>query len=344
MPYQESNIFSNLAAGTYDVNVKDSEGIIFTVVSILGTPSSLDVGTSSDGTSMTINVSGGTAPYMYNVNGSNYQSSNVFTSLPNGQYTFGIQDANGCETTIMGTINVLVSATASTTSVSCFNGADGTLTVGNVEGGTAPYLYSLDNVNFVSGNEFTGLSSGIHTVYVMDASGNVLNAGTFTIGNAPNLSVTAMTDDNNITATGLGGTGNLQYSINANDFQMSNVFTNVTNGNYVITVIDENGCLAETGDILIDFTSINELDFDLSFDLFPNPNDGQFTIELNQSTEQKLTLHIFDVTGKLVQDIRLDKNNIYLKSEINVSHLPAGSYEVLLSDGEMFGRKRFVKM
>ena len=85
-------------------------------------------------------------------------------------------------------------------------------------------------------------------------------------------------------------------------------------------------------------------DFDLSFDLFPNPTQDQLNIELNQPTEQKLSFQIFDVTGKLVQEVQFTKNNSYLKEQVDVSRLAAGSYEVLLSDGEMFGRGRFVKM
>ena len=119
---------------------------------------------------------------------------------------------------------------------------------------------------------------------------------------------------------------------------------NLPNDTYTITVIDENGCTSTTGDILVDFTSLNEIDFDLSFDLFPNPTQDQLNIELNQPTEQKLSFQIFDVTGKLVQEVQFTKNNSYLKEQVDVSRLAAGSYEVLLSDGEMFGRGRFVKM
>ena len=89
---------------------------------------------------------------------------------------------------------------------------------------------------------------------------------------------------------------------------------------------------------------MNEIDFELSFNLFPNPTQDQLSIELNQSTEQKLSFQIFDITGKLVQAVQFSKNNTYLKEQVDVSRLAAGSYEVLLSDGELFGRGRFVKM
>ncbi|MFK7771358.1 MAG: reprolysin-like metallopeptidase [Saprospiraceae bacterium] len=343
--YQTDNTFSDLAADIYTVEVKDAMGNIVTTNSVtIDNPDEIIASSTLIGNEVTIDAIGGTGTLSYSSDGTNFQASNIFLGLANSTYTFTIMDANGCTVTTMETINLIQSAAVATTPTSCENGEDGTLTVSDVVGGVAPYLYSIDNNNFVSSTEFTGLPSGNYTVYVMDASGNTFNAGSYTIGGAPSLSVTGMINDNSITATGLGGTGALQYSINGTDFQTNPEFLNLMNGTYTITVIDENGCTSVSGDILIDFTSLNEIDFDLSFDLFPNPTQDQLNIELNQPTEQKLSFQIFDVTGKLVQEIQFTKNNSYLKEQVDVSRLAAGSYEVLLSDGEMLGRARFVKM
>lgn len=40
-----------------------------------------------------------------------------------------------------------------------------------VTGGTAPYKYSLNGINYQTSNVFTGLSRGLHTVYVLGADG-----------------------------------------------------------------------------------------------------------------------------------------------------------------------------
>ena len=45
----------------------------------------------------TINVSGGTAPYQYSINGFDYQNSNVFTGLTRGPYKAYVKSADGCE-------------------------------------------------------------------------------------------------------------------------------------------------------------------------------------------------------------------------------------------------------
>ncbi len=343
--YQSENTFSGLTAETYTVEVKDAMGnVISTNAVIINNPDEIIASSDLDENTVTIDATGGTGTLTYSNNGTTFQASNVFSNLMNDTYTFTIMDENGCTITTTETVNVIQSAAVATTPTLCENGNDGTLTVSNVVGGAGPYLYSIDNNNFAASTEFTGLPSGNYTVYVMDSNGNTFDAGSYSVGTAPSLSVTGMANDNNITATGLGGTGTLQYSINGTDFQASPEFLNLPNGTYMITVIDENGCTSVSVDIVVDVVGINDIDFDLSFDLFPNPTQAQLTIELNQPTERKLSFQIFDVTGKLIQEIQFSKNNSYLKEQVDVSRLAAGSYEVMLSDGEMFGRGRFVKM
>ncbi|MGO4707982.1 gliding motility-associated C-terminal domain-containing protein [Chryseobacterium sp. 2TAF14] len=52
------------------------------------------------GTTATINVTGGTAPYQYSLNGSDYQNSNVFTGLTRGPYKVYVIGRDGCQPVI----------------------------------------------------------------------------------------------------------------------------------------------------------------------------------------------------------------------------------------------------
>lgn len=45
----------------------------------------------------TINVNGGTPPYLYSINGFDYQASNIFTGLTRGPYKAYVKSADGCE-------------------------------------------------------------------------------------------------------------------------------------------------------------------------------------------------------------------------------------------------------
>ena len=49
------------------------------------------------GTTATIAVSGGSAPYLYSLDGINFQNSNIFTNVSRGNHTVYVKDKNGCE-------------------------------------------------------------------------------------------------------------------------------------------------------------------------------------------------------------------------------------------------------
>ena len=54
--------------------------------------------------------------------------------------------------------------------------ANGTLTIGVVTGGTAPYTYSVDGSAFTGTLVYTNLAAGNHTVAVKDANGCICSA------------------------------------------------------------------------------------------------------------------------------------------------------------------------
>ena len=59
---------------------------------------------------LSISVQGGLPPYQYSVNGTDFQESNHFTDLPDGDYSIFIKDGNGCEydnVTVTHVINLI---------------------------------------------------------------------------------------------------------------------------------------------------------------------------------------------------------------------------------------------
>ncbi|WP_425391241.1 SprB repeat-containing protein [Ekhidna sp.] len=55
--------------------------------------------------SITVSGSGGTAPYEYSLDGSNFQSSDQFQDLVAGSITVTVRDSDGCEAELMTTLN-----------------------------------------------------------------------------------------------------------------------------------------------------------------------------------------------------------------------------------------------
>ncbi len=94
------------------------------------------------------------------------------TQLGSGTYTATVTDGNGCRS--MTTASVIVeqvhfSALVYPEEISCFGESDGVIRVEAVEGGTAPYLYSLDGVDYQIDSTFTNLDPGNYTVWIRDA-------------------------------------------------------------------------------------------------------------------------------------------------------------------------------
>lgn len=259
-----SGNFINLAAGIYTVTVKDLNGCANTAsVTLTNTNgpqlsyTNTNASCGSNTGTVTANATGGTSPYQYSINnGATYQANNFFTGLVAGVYTLVVKDANNCINSTLVTITTspAVFITAIPAAATCGSN-NGTITAFG-SGGTAPLQYSIDGNNYQPSNIFNGVTPGTYTVYVKDASGCVATTAV-TVANSAAPTVTATSTaalcnniNGTITATGSGGLAPLQYSRDGVTFQVSNVFTGLAAGNYVITVKDASGCTNTTAVIV----------------------------------------------------------------------------------------------
>jgi gliding motility-associated-like protein len=217
------------------------------------------------------NLSGGTTPYQFSINGgTSWQASNTFSGLAAGSYTVTVKDATGLCTTAL---SVVVSSAGSPTanfnsiSTSCLGATNGTLTV-TPSSGTPPFQFSIDGGAFVSGNApftFTGLSSGNHTVLIKDATGCVSNASIIAVSSGPALTTTATSTPVlcNGTSTGLltvaipfNGTPPYQYSLDGLSWHSSNQFSGLSAGTYNIRFRESNGCQGSTSVVVTEPSTI----------------------------------------------------------------------------------------
>lgn len=95
-------------------------------------------------------------------------------------YPFGYVEVT---TTPSPPVPVIVIDSIITTGQTAAGENDGTATI-NASGGTPPYEYSLDNVNYQSSNVFGGLAFGSYSAFVR-SSANPATAAAFTIAAAP---------------------------------------------------------------------------------------------------------------------------------------------------------------
>ncbi|MCC6413434.1 MAG: proprotein convertase P-domain-containing protein [Saprospiraceae bacterium] len=245
---QTSNLFNDLSAGTYTITVTGPFG--FTATSnevVIDEPQPLQLTATAVSDMVTANGSGGTGVLEYSIDGMTFQSSNVFGPLADGVYTLTLRDESGCTKTVqvVVSVNSFVVAVQQVGGITC-NGDNNAVISVIAGGGEAPYTYSLDGLIFQSDSVFTGLGAGIYEVTVKDNSGLTIQTNAVTITEPDVVSVDAVVTLNAITAAGSGGTGILEYSIDGVNFQSSNVFTDLPNGVYTVTVQDENGCSDQT--------------------------------------------------------------------------------------------------
>jgi len=344
--YFSSGVFNNLTPGVYAVGIKDATGCSGGVNVTLSTPSSPQVSAVMQSTSCNLNngnitasVTGGVAPFEYSINGTTFQSSNVFTNLAPGNYTLYVADATKCYGTFPVTITntPLPKVTAFTIAATC-NNNDGSI-VAEGSQGVAPYTYSINGIVYQSSNIFNGLTAGFYTVYIQDARGCITTTGVSianTIGPAvTNIATTASNCGNatgSITVTASGGITPLQYSIDGINFQPSNIFSALLPGNYTVIVRDVNRCLT-TKTVSIDDNKGPQILTATTINSACGLNNGSITAaasggvaplqySINGTTYQAGTTFNSVASGSYILYVK-DVNGCIKTLPVTISNLPA---------------------
>ncbi len=249
------SILDTLSAGIYYVTVVDNSGCelmdsieILSINSpILSVVEVLNESCGEGNGSITLSVSGGTPPFLYDI-GNGPQADSIFGNLIAGIYPIIFTDATGCQDSIEVTlvnIEAPLLAVANVMNENC-NMSDGAFTVIPF-GGSPPFLYNIGNGPTGNPN-FTGLSNGFYTVVVTDDFG-CSNSISVVIFDAPPILAFAMNIANATCGLSNGSfevlvsSGIAPFSFDiGNGSTNNNTFTNLPGGDYQVTVTDFAGC------------------------------------------------------------------------------------------------------
>ncbi len=251
---------ANIVAGCYTVTVTDNNNCPASLTVCITEPpapvlpvATIDAVCFGGSGSATANPAGG-GVFTYNwSNGGNTQT----ISPHAGAYTVTATDANSCNQSASFSINEppQISITETHSNVSCFGGADGSITLTVAGGSSGSYTY-VWNPNVSTTNSALGLSVGNYDVVVSDvnqctASISVsVTSPTQVIVNATSANALCFgTSTGSVIASASGGTGAVNYTLSdGTNTQSSSTgqFNFLAAGTYTVVATDASLCTATT--------------------------------------------------------------------------------------------------
>ena len=312
----------------------------------------------SDG-SISVEVSGGTFPFTYALDGTptSTDTNPIFSGLSEGSYVVNISDANGCVFIAASSSSItepsVLQATATAIDVVCFGDDSGVIEV-NATGGTAAYGYSVNGGALGSSSSIVGLAAGAYEVTVFDANQCSAVVGGLTIdGPATAVAINGLAENpidedagGSSPYTVVGGTSPYDYSwsgpggFSSTDQDLTGLTNATQSGNYVLTVTDANGCVATQ---TITVTGLNEVNRQYNISMYPNPNNGQFVMNVEGLAGETMSYTIIDNSGRVVMMKDLGNVSSTRVEDVNMMGAAAGIYQVRLLVGSELHSLRFVK-
>lgn len=258
------NVFSGLFSGSYSITVKDSNNCVLDTLVVL--PDSVRVNANAvlthilcngDSTgAITLNASGATSPYRYQLVGSGPLSPvNTFTGLPAATHNFHIEDTNKCylDTAITLTQPTRIDGNISISDALCFGDSSGSVTVlGN--GGMAPYTYALGAGMFGTVTTFSPLSAGNYAIHIKDQN-NCVRDTMITVTQPTEVKFDSILVTNlkcygvpggEVILYGAGGVSPYMYAINTSAFNTAQIYNGLSATTYNFYVRDSNNCVRDT--------------------------------------------------------------------------------------------------
>ncbi|NPD47999.1 MULTISPECIES: lamin tail domain-containing protein [unclassified Lentimicrobium] len=373
--WSDSGEFDNLLAGDYEVFIKDAfdctleyennpvhitepsaieyESVNVTHIECFG---------GNEG-SIHITAFGGTGTLSYSIdNGATYQINSDFDNLEASSYFLLMKDANDCvfeyenNPVIIHQNEEIQITDAEVNDVQC-NGDLGSIHI-NASGGAGDLWYSIDNgINFQSAPDFIDLIAGSYLVKVKDANDcEILFQGN------PIIIEDAYASPVDITVNPTTG----PYCVNSGVYLQANAenamsyqwqpggFSDqviyVTSDSpqtitYEVTILNAFGCES--------FASVN-IEYDLceqvseiehtklKAQIFPNPNNGQFTLDL-ENIQNNIEIVIIDFAGRIILEDLITYTSEKLQKAFDLGDFENGVYFLSIKNGESIIYRKVVK-
>jgi len=348
-PPQTTATAINLTPGAYSYVVTAANGCIATGTLTIGAAPAITVTTQGTNGNCSVNsasasaiASGGTPPFSYLW--SNNATMQTIGGLATGTYSVTVADAAGC--TAIQTVAVTSNAngpalSASHTNISCYGSNDGTIDI-TVNNGTPPFTYNWGNG--ITSEDRLGLPAGAYTVLVEDSNG-CLAATTVIVAEPDSMVLTLFStpsNGNNGTAAVNVNGGVPPFTYQWSNGQTTQVANGLAAGTYIVDIVDANGCTAQTAVTVNMNTNTETIESLTGFTIYPNPNNGLFTVELAFSKAESIEMSVFNSLGQQLQLYRENGSNILVP--VDIHSYAIGVYTIRVSVDSEQMTKQFIKI
>eukprot|EP00388_Colpodella_angusta_P000108 GDKJ01000393.1.p1 GENE.GDKJ01000393.1~~GDKJ01000393.1.p1 ORF type:complete len:1391 (+),score=103.62 GDKJ01000393.1:267-4439(+) len=289
--------------------------------------------------------------YQWEIGGKTIKGSNVSSMGVNatGIYTTKVIDKNQCS----GTSKPFVISLSKTPIVnieapkSICTGQKTILKASGSEG-TSPYQYEWGGNNLPANTKDSTLTiamGGLYYATIIDSKGcksmmNIIqiNQYEYPVVKLSKEGSTNLLPNTEVVFTVAKDTVLRNYQWNKDNKAIeganSNVYKATQAGVYTVSVSNINNleCKTVSDSILVNLVTANEPNTywnNVYLNAFPNPNEGQFTLEFTNNDNQPISLYLYDILGKtMIQKVIKTKGKY--SEVIDISTYPSGEYFLML--------------
>lgn len=344
-----TNVFDNLKPGIRNMVVVDQNGCFKAISQNILQPPPISgtiaktIPTCHSGADATLTVmaSNGVPPYAYNLDSGTYQTSNLFSGLAAKNYVVGIKDSNNCLNYLSSSISnpPPIIGVVTQTSPTCFNRADGKLTI-TASNGKLPYSFNLDSGTYQSSNLFSGLVAKNYVVGIKDSNSCLAYVNT-SISNPPKIIAGGITGPNIVAQSSINTYSVFQQnSLNYKWLLSKGTITGGLNTSAVNirwdsigtdtlkALVYQDSTCGDTALMQIAIGGVGLADVAqlMGLTVFPNPTQSLLNITLSRLPAEHY-LYVYDLQGK----VKLQQE-IQYNQQLDIQDLPSGMYFLVVGE------------
>lgn len=311
--------FTATASGAYAVTATDPNGCSATssIAMVFANPIPGSVGLIASGSTTicagsTVDLQAGIAPgigYQWYLDGELLPgiTSQTYSASTAGVHTVVAVSAQGCAADASNSIEVTVNPLPNqplivlTESPVLCEGGSTTMVASAAPGVTYQWTMNGENIPGATASQHTVSTAGEYTLVITDANGcsaTAVEGPTVVVNPLPDAPVITLDFD----VLSASGPGAFQWSFNGEpiDGATSADLTATSNGVYTVSTTNGNGCSATSAPFTVSTVGMAEA-AGTGFNVYPNPNNGQFTIQLGGVIGSSTLYTIHDATGRVVK-------------------------------------------